>query len=219
MTAPSLTRDASMVGFAICFFVFHHLPSVAGGSAADWIDLATPFAVVAVSTLALASIGAATPAVALAVIGAVLYVDGHGIHLAANSIGHESLTGDAGDVTHFWDEVFGHIEWHLGWVTLIASVALAEALSPQSSARRSSSRSRLLLAALILGFTLFTSTVEGGTWWLAFAGAAFFGFWAFTRPRPLLVTCAGAFALAAALISVWTIWHGGIPQFSDVGWL
>jgi hypothetical protein len=219
MTAPLISRDTSMVAFAICFFVFHHVPSIAGVSAADWIDLATPFAVVAASSLVLASIGAAMPAVALAVLGAVLYVDGHGIHLAANSIGHESLTGDAADVTHFWDEVFGHIEWHLGWVTLIASVALAEALSPQSRARRSSSRSRLLLAALVLGFTLFTSTVEGGTWWLACAGAGVFVFWALMRPRPLLVTCAGAFALAAALISVWAIWHGGIPQFSDVGWL
>jgi len=53
-----------------------------------------------------------TAALRVQIIGAILYVDGHGIHLAANSIGHEDLTGDAKDVTHFWDEEWGHGEWH-----------------------------------------------------------------------------------------------------------
>jgi hypothetical protein len=37
--------------------------------------------------------------------------------------------------------------------------------------------------------------------------------------RPVLTTCAGAYALAAALIGIWAAWHGGVPQFSDVGWV
>jgi hypothetical protein len=63
----------------------------------------------------------------------------------------------------------------------------------------------LLLAALVLGFTLFTSTVEGGTWWLELGATAVFVAWAAARPRPLLVTCAAAFVLAATLIGVWAI--------------
>jgi hypothetical protein len=35
----------------------------------------------------------------------------------------------------------------------------------------------------------------------------------------VLTTCAGAFALPAMLIGVWAVWHGGVPEFSDVGWL
>ena len=27
---------------------------------------------------------------------------------------------------------------------------------------------------------------------------------------------AGAFALGAVLIAVWAIWHGGVPEFSDL---
>jgi len=46
--------------------------------------------------------------------------------LAANSINNEDPTGDAKDVAHFWDEEWGHFEWHLGWFVLIAALALAE---------------------------------------------------------------------------------------------
>src|SRR5436309_15996797 len=86
-----------------CFFVFHHAPSLAG-NAGDWIDLATPFAIVAATTAVLCSLPTARPAITLALVGALLYVDGHGIHLAASSIGHETLRGAAKSVTHFWAE-------------------------------------------------------------------------------------------------------------------
>jgi hypothetical protein len=149
----------------------------------------------------------------------VLYVDGHGIHLAANSIGHEELTGDAEDVTHFWDETFGHIEWHLGWMLLIAAVGAAEALGRAQRGLRP--RSPLLAGAaiLLLGVTLFTSTVEGGTWWLALLATAVLVAWTARAPRPLLATVAGAFVLASLLMAGWAIWQGGMPQFSEVGWL
>ena len=38
-----------------------------------------------------------------------------------------------------------------------------------------------------------------------------------SSPRPLLDTCACAFALGAALIGVWAVWQGGVPEFSDTG--
>jgi hypothetical protein len=69
----------------------------------------------------------------------------------------------------------------------------------------------------MLGFTLFTNTVEGGTWWLALAAGAVFAAWAVRERRHLLLTCAAAFAAATALIGVWAIWQGGLPQFSEAG--
>jgi hypothetical protein len=212
------TPEWALVAFAASFAVFQHLPSVFG-DAGDFVDLVTPFAVVGTAALVLVSLGAAPAAVALALVAGVLYVDGHGIHLAANSIGHEALTGDAEDVTHFWDETFGHIEWHLGWMLLIGAVGAAEALARGPRGLRP--RSYVLAGATIaiLGFTLFTSTVEGGTWWLAAAATAVFVVWAVRAPRPLLATCAGAFVLAALLMAGWAVWQGGMPQFSEVGWL
>lgn len=210
----ALTRPApALLLFAVAVFVFHDLPVAVGGRAADGVDLVTPFAVIAAAAAVLAALGARGVPLALAVAAAVLYVDGHGIHLAANSIGHEALSGEAEDVTHFWDEEFGHIEWHLGWFGLIAAFCLAEReegrLEPGLAAA----------TALPLGLTIFTNTVEGGTWWLALAAAALFVPWAVLRRRPLSIASAGAFALAAVLIGVWAVWQGGVPQFTEVGWI
>ena len=43
-----------------------------------------------------------------------------------------------------------------------------------------------------------------------------FGVWALRAPRPLLRSAAGAFVVGAVLIAVWAVWHGGVPEFSDV---
>jgi hypothetical protein len=200
----------ALLAFSAVFLVFHHVPSFAGETAGDWIDLVTPFAVIAASAVLL---GRRAPgyAVAVAVLGAILYVDGHGIHLAANSIGHEELTGDAEDVTHFWDETWGHAEWHLGWFVLIVGFCLAERARLVRVARPLAG-----LSALMLGWTLFTSTVEGGTWWLELAATAVLVPWALVARRPLLSACAAAFGLAALMIGVWALWQGGVPQFSEV---
>lgn len=155
----------------------------------------------------------------LALVAGVLYIDGHGIHLAANSIGHEELTGEAEDVTHFWDETFGHIEWHLGWMLLVGAVGLAEAIARPLLGWRPRSWWLAGAVVLLLGVTLFTSTVEGGTWYLAAATAAVLVVWTLRAPRPLLASLTGAFLLASLAMAVWAIWQGGMPQFSEVGWL
>jgi hypothetical protein len=208
---PSAGR--ALVAFSAAVFVFHQLPSLAGDTAGDWIDLVTPFAVVAAAAFLL---GLDAPAIALviAVVGAVLYVDGHGIHLAANSIGHEQLTGDAKDVTHFWDEEWGHAEWHLGWFVLVLAACLGESGRPVRLQPWQAS-----VSALLLGWALFVSTVEGSTWWLELGATAVFVPWAATARRPLLAACAGGFGFAALLIGIWALWQGGVPQFSEVGFL
>jgi hypothetical protein len=201
--------------FAAALAAFHNLPPVAGETAGDYIDLATPFAVLGAALLVLLVLRADAAALAFAFVAGVLYADGHGIHLAANSIGHEQLSGDAADVAHFWDEEFGHIEWHLGWFGLVVAICLAER-------RRSGSGAPWWVAAAssaLLGFTLFADTVEGGTWWLELATTAIFLGWAFNERRPLLLTSTAAFSVAAVLIGIWAVWHGGVPQFSEVGWL
>jgi hypothetical protein len=207
----AVAPERALLAFAASVFVFHHLPTAAG-DAGDWIDLATPFAVVGAAAALLVALRPAATALTVALLAALLYVDGHGIHLAANSIAGESPTGEAEDAAHFWDERFGHVEWHVGWIGLIGAFCLAD------RARRVALGTRVQAAiALLLGFTLFTSTVEGQTWWLELGAAALFAAWAAVDRRPLLVTAAAAFAVGAVLIGVWAIWQGGVPEFSEAG--
>jgi hypothetical protein len=208
---PRPSAGIALLGFSGAVSVFHNLPAVAG-NAADWIDLATPFAVVGASAVLLR--GSPPLVVSVAVVGALLYVNGHGIHLAANSIGYERLSGEARDIAHFWDEEWGHIQWHLGWFVLILGFCLAERTRPIAVDRPLAAASAILLAA-----TLFTSTVEGGTWWLELAAAAVFVPWALLARRPLLLAFAAAFGLCALAIGSWALWWGGVPQFSDLGWI
>jgi len=97
---------------------------------------------------------------------------------------------------------------------LVGAIALAE-----SGRRVMLSRRQAAAVVVLLGATLFTNTVEGGDWWLELAAAAVFCAWALAGRRPLLTAFAGAFAFGAALIGVWAIWHGGVPQFSELGWI
>jgi hypothetical protein len=196
----------AFLAFAAAFFVFHQIGTVlASDRVAIATDLATPFAVAAATAALLIALDAPRGPVLAAIAAGVLYVDGHGIHLAANSIHNEGIEGDA---VYFWDERFGHIEAVLGWFGLVAAVCAAD---------RTERGSRLLVpAALLLGWTFFTSTVEGQTWWLEMPAAALFAIWAWRSPSPLRRASAAALLIGAALIGAWAAWHGGVPEFSDL---
>ena len=205
-----MTVRGAFVAFAFAVLVFHNVPAFAG-DAGTWIDLVTPFAVIGAAAFGIAR--ASLGVLVVGFVGAVLYVDGHGIHLAANDIGREEPAGDVERVTHFWDETFGHLEWHVGWLLLLGALALAD------RERRRTSRGAVPLAAatLALGFTIFTNTVEGGDWWLTLAAAPIFAVLALRFRSSVAVAAAAALALASGLIGVWAAWHGGVPQFSEVG--
>ncbi len=219
MNYRTMRPQVALLAFAAAPFVFHHLPSIAGGTAGDWIDLLTPFATVGAAGAALIALRAPPAAVAIGLVGALLYADGHGIHLAANSIRHEHPAGGAESRAHFWDERWGHIEWHSGWIVLAAAIALGEGLARRPRGLRPASPSLAAATIVLLGFTLFTSGVEGGTWWLVLAVTVVFAGSAVRAPRPLLATLAGAFVLASLLMGVWAIWHRGMPHFSELGWI
>jgi hypothetical protein len=193
--------------FAAATFVLHIGPGVAG-DAGTWMDLVTPFVVVGAALWALLGAEADRRVLVLAFLAAVAYVDGHGIHLSANDIGHIERSGRQ----HFWDEEFGHAEWHLGWIGLLAALAWAAREERPQLGRGAA-------AAGLLGFALFTSTVEGGSWWLTLAAAPLFAVWALARPLPARTTIAAALLLATALIAAWAVLQDGVPQFSEVGWL
>lgn len=202
-------RDRAFLAFAAVFFVFHQLPSILFPDRIEAaIDVLTPFAVAAATVAVMLALGAPRGPVVAALFAGVLYVHGHGVHLAANSIHNE---GAQGNLVYFWDERFSHIEAVLGWFGLVAAFCFAERVAPRSV---SASPALLALAALVLGWTFFTSTVEGQTWWLELPATVLFAITALRAPRPIVCAAAGAFAVGAALIVVWAIWHGGVPEFS-----
>ncbi len=202
--------ERAFLAFAAGFFVFHQIGSVLGsGRTEAALDVVTPFVVVASSAALLHALGARRGPLLVAIAAATLYVHGHGAHLAANSIHNEGFRGDA---VYFWDERFSHIEEVLGWFGLVAAFCLAERARPADAM----ARPPLVAAALLLGWTFFTSTVEGQTWWLELPAAVLFGAWALRAPRPLLRAVAGAFLIGAILIGVWAVWQGGVPEFSDL---
>jgi hypothetical protein len=208
-----LDPERSFLAFAIAVTALHHLPTIDLYELGTAIDLLTPLAVVGTAAALLASAGAPPGVLAVALLAGVLYVDGHGIHLAANDVRGVGVEGAAGDRAYFWDERWGHGEWHLGWLGLLLAFCLAERARPEAFRK---SPVAAAAAVPLLGFTLFSSTVEGQTWPLVLAGALGFGVWAAATRRRLLTCCAAAFGFAALLVAGWAAWQGGVPEFSDV---
>lgn len=211
---PARATDVArpFLAFAAAVALFHHLPALVYPEAEQWVDLVTPFAVLGTAGWVLATLRAAARVWALFGAAAILYADGHGIHLAANVIRSAGTTGAVEDEAYFWDETWGHIEWHSGLFLVLAAICLAD--RPGARVPRS-----YAAAAVLLGFTFFTNTVEGGDWWLALLAGVGFAAWAFLARSPLRLAAAGAFALFAVLLAVWAVWHGGVPEFSELGWL
>jgi hypothetical protein len=193
---------------------------------ADVVDLATPLVLIPLYWLLFAHFGQPR-SIAWTVVFLVLaaaWVDGHGIHLAANAIGHllKNQPGSARDLTEFWDERFGHYLWHSAALGLSALVLAAAARAP------SVQRGRLWMgavAALVYGFALFLIGDEGGTapLMLTFGVAFLVVAWLVrsrVRASPILFMFTGGYALMLVLFGIWFVyWGGRLPQFSDLGWI
>jgi hypothetical protein len=193
---------------------------------ADVVDLATPLVLVPLYWLLLAEF-APPRSVAWTIVFLVFaaaWVEGHGIHLAANAIGHllKDHPGPAHDLTEFWDERFGHWLWHSAALGLSALVLVAAARGPGVSG---GPRWMGIAGAAVYGFALFLIGDEGGTAQLMISfGAAFVvASWSIRRrvlASPVLTMLAGGYALMVVLFAIWFVyWGGRLPQFSDLGWI
>ncbi|PZC49077.1 MAG: hypothetical protein C1O27_000446 [Chloroflexi bacterium] len=191
----------------------------------DIVDLATPLVLLPLYWF-LFQAGPRTPTVREVVaflVLAALWVEGQGMHLGANSIGHlVSETGtDLADLTHFYDEVLSHYLWHAGIMGLSALAVWRE--WRVQGAQGSVSLASLLPAAIIYGATFFVIVIEGATWPLGLPFAALVTIFGLTYARrslmgrPLLSFFVGAHALTLVLFLAWAIVQGGLPEFSEVG--
>lgn len=155
---------------------------------------------------------------------AAFWVEGQGMHLAANSIGHllkGMETTGIYNLTIFYDEVLSHYLWHFGVVGLSAALIYRQWRNP--FAERRTMTWAVILAGIIHGFSYFMITIEGAT---APLGVTFsvlavlfmliYGRKSLTQ-QPIILFFLAAYLLAILLFAGWGIYGGGLPEFSDVG--
>lgn len=208
-----------LVLFALAYGVLHHggtlftgLGEVGPTRWADWIDLLTPYAVTGAAAGALRGAGAGRGAWTAFWFGTVLYTSGHGIHLAANSVGN-AIPGTDPDIVHLWDETVGHYLWYSGFAVVVAVLAVTVA------DRRPRGGVVAHGLALAFGFTHFTNSVEGQTPWLGIATAAGFLVWGLLTRDGMGRYLITAYGLSLLLFAGYRSWQGEFVEFSELGWM
>ncbi len=156
---------------------------------------------------------------------AALWVLGHGMHLAANSIGHllESGSGEAYALTYFYDEVLSHYLWHLGIFSLTGMI-LIRASTSEMAPRHPSTWTRYAAAA-IYGLTYFIIVIEARTWSIGLPFGLLVVVWQARgmlkrRPSSEVAWFFGwGHLLALVLFTAWGLYWGRLPEFSELGWI
>jgi hypothetical protein len=225
------TRPALVLAFAIALAAFIILPALLGSPFppyelmhwADVFDLLTPLVVIPLYWLLLRSTTASSLGnrqVLSFLVLAALWVEGQGMHLAANSI--SNLLGDGStevhDLVHFYDEALSHYVWHIAMAGLSVLLVLAV-----RGAVGSVRWPVIAPAAVLYGLTYFLAINEGGTvpFGLPAAGLITLGLVISKRQRArthnLIAFFLTGYAIALAFFLGWFVYWGGFPEFSEVG--
>jgi hypothetical protein len=208
--------DRPLAAFALAVVVGHHVGTLFGRLGgpdstrwADWIDLAVPYAVVGCGGAILVAADARRREWVLFAVFGLLYTQGHGIHLAANSIANVEPSASA----HLWDETVGHWLWFGGLAGLVVTLALA--LGRMPAPRRVWS----VPLAVAYGLTIFTNSVEGGTAVLGLVTGVVFTAWGIRGRGRATELLAPAYGVALACLIGWGAYWRGFPQFTELGWI
>ena len=180
--------------------VGHHLGTLLTGlgpvgvvQQADLVDLLLPYAVVAAAGVALLAVNRSCQVAG--VVGLVLYVQGHGIHLAANSIAGRQDSPTA----FFWDELAGHAIWYAGLYLIIGALLVGRAVPSRPGPVR-------LLLSVAVGVTFATNALGGHAVPLAVGACLVLGVLAVRARQGLAVdvlvaAACGLLTLAAVALS------------------
>ena len=231
---------AALLAYAIALAAFLLVPPYLKASVGppqaftlqEAVDLLTPLVVIPLAWLVFDLAGGlGRRGVVTFLVIAVLWVEGQGIHLAANAIGdafgHDAATvfyeTEPGTLDLWLDETLSHWMWHAAWVGL-AILTLAAATRGPAVARPRTSVTAVV-AGLIYGVTFFLVSVEGATTLLGIPATFLILAWCLIaggrglRRHPVVtfflvssvVTLLGYLAWGAR--NDWTL-----PEFSKVGW-
>ncbi len=234
--------------FGLCFAVWHIIPVFLGWeikgkfTIGDLVDLSTPFVLLGL-VLKLYFIlqrqrreteGWERVSIfgqLLLIFGAIVFVQGHGIHLASNAI-YRYLVGNPtsplSSLTYFFDEIQSHFFWDSGLLLIAFGLILLDYCSDSRSEPISAPSKRwIFCGALLYGFTHFCNGVEGQTAVLTFPAAVLIPVllvlisWVMHLRlllSPVILFYFTAFLTADILFIFWGILHKGFPQFSELGW-
>jgi hypothetical protein len=200
----------------------------------DALDILTPLVLIPLYWLLFQSAAGRSASrgeeLAFIILSAV-WVLGHGMHLAANSIdnlienmakqGAVDVTGTGiYQLTYFFDEHLSHYTWHIGILGLAALIIYREWRQPAGVKTVWWASG---LASFLYGITLFLIFLEGQTVPLGLPAVTIFAvlalIWGRKRmaQQPVLAFFAIACGLAVVLFAGWGLYWGGFPQLSDVG--
>lgn len=237
-----------LLGYGILYCIFIILPAFLSGYAigpitwGDAMDFLTPFVVLPFAYLTFRAVRESIDTsirrhVSLLRIsgillsaGLILWIDGHGLHLGANSLSRFFLDSPGTRIyraVYLFDEVISHYMWESGIVLIsLALIILAPIMRPDNPERRS--RCAIGAGASFYGFTFFTAGVEGQTvvFNLPAALASSLLAWILvsklkkTHPsNPILLYFGTAYLISIVLFLVWALINGGFPEFSELGWI
>jgi hypothetical protein len=157
-------------------------------------------------------------------IAAAVWVEGQGMHLAANSIGHllEGFESSlAFELTFFYDEVLSHYLWHLGVIGLAALIVHRQWNAKQAG--ENIPRGILVLCWVLYGFTFSAILLEAKTtalgipFLLILVGVMLLWGREKRRNQPLLTFFFGASLFSLMLLSAWWLYWGELLEPSK--WL
>jgi hypothetical protein len=213
-----------IVGPALLNQQFRPYPLIKNG---DVLDIFTPLIIIPIYWL-LFTLGNKenpnTKETLAFLILASFWVEGQGMHLSANSIGHllKGVTHqDLHTLTYFFDENLSHYLWHFGMVGLSALLIYRHWRMP--SIEKTGAWWAVILGGIIHGFNYFISIVEAQTAILgvpfAILTTLFMAIYGRKKlkQRPLLTFFFIAYLVATLFFTGWAIYWGGLPEFSAVG--
>jgi hypothetical protein len=221
--------------FAVLFAVFVLGPPLLGRpfgayplmKTADVFDLFTPLVLIPLYWLLFdgyfARPATRTEVICFLVLSA-LWVEGQGMHLAGNSIGHftESMAGTSvAALTHFYDEVLSHYMWHAAMMGLAALLLIRQWNNPLDD--RPSGRGIELGAGLLHGINYALMVLEGATTLIGVPFAALtvvvIAIWGRhdLRAKPVVTFFLVAFGVALLVFLGWGLYWGGLVEPSAVG--
>jgi hypothetical protein len=200
----------------------------------DALDLLTPLVLIPVYWLLFkaAAQGNSDQAEEIAfMVLAAVWVLGHGMHLAANSVNNlaeglakkgvlDITSSDIYTLTYFLDEHLSHYLWHAGILGLSILLIYREWRRP---AGIETVWWAAILAGLVYGFTCFSIYLEGQTVPLGLPAGILIVLIALVLGRrklahqPVLAFFFISCLVATVLFVGWGLYWGGFPQFSDVG--
>jgi hypothetical protein len=238
-SSPAGRLPAALLAYSTALAVFLLVPPYLKASVGppqaftlqEAADLLTPLVVIPLAWLVFdLSGGLGRRGIAAFLVIAALWVEGQGIHLAANAIGdafpHDGATAFyqtvPGDLDLWLDETLSHWMWHVAWVALSVLVLAAATRAGVSPVGRASLTAAV--AGLVHGATFFIVSVEGVTTLLGIPASALILVRSLLearrgRARQPVVT----FFLVTTVVTLlgYVGWgalnHWTLPEFSKVG--